>query len=137
MAWEENDKPATDILEARLRAKYYGANVITYRPFVLKILNRQYPRESETEEQREQYPSDFKAGIDAPGIDSGATHVDQIDPKVLKYAELCIRALIKSTTAFWGLGDPGKDRIIVTNIWGTAHAYVSNPLSFLNDINST
>lgn len=137
MAWEENDEPAEDILEARLRAKYYGANVITYRPFVLKILNRSYPRKSETEDQREQYPSDFKAGIDAPSIDSGATRADQIDPKILEYAKNCISALVKSTTAFWGLGDPGKDRIIVTNIWGTAHAYVFACSQFcLNNIDS-
>ncbi|TVY47926.1 hypothetical protein LOCC1_G001631 [Lachnellula occidentalis] len=131
MAWEYSDPPAKDILEARLRAKYYGANVITYRPFVLKILNRFHPWKPETDDQREQYTNDFKAGIDAPSIDSSATRVDQIDPKVLEYAKNCIHALVKSTTAFWGLGDPGKVRIIVTNIWGTAHAQWGNVLTLL------
>ena len=32
MAWEETDEPATDILEARLRAKYCGAKVISIAP---------------------------------------------------------------------------------------------------------
>jgi len=125
MAWKEDDEPARDILEARLRAKYYGAKVITYRPFVLKILSHSAPKKSETGEQGEQISSDFKKGIHVPSIDSNATRADQIDPKVLEYATNCITALCKSTTAFWGLGDSSKDRPIVTNIWGTAHAYVS------------
>jgi hypothetical protein len=31
MMWSETDPPAIDILDARLRAKYYGVEVITYR----------------------------------------------------------------------------------------------------------
>jgi hypothetical protein len=125
MAWEEEDDPAKDILEARLRAKYYGAKMITYRPFVLKILNNSAPKKLENGEQGKQLSSEFKADIHVPSIDINATRADQIDPKVLEYAKNCISALIKSTTAFWGLGEPGRERIIVTNIWGTAHAYVS------------
>jgi hypothetical protein len=35
---DEEDPPATDILGARRQAKFYGAQVITYRNFVLSIL---------------------------------------------------------------------------------------------------
>ncbi len=32
--FQPDDPPASDILAARLRAKYWGAQVITYRPFI-------------------------------------------------------------------------------------------------------
>ncbi|KAH8685747.1 hypothetical protein BGZ60DRAFT_365116 [Tricladium varicosporioides] len=126
LSWTDADPLATDILGARLRAKYYGAQVITYRNFVLEILKNsanlnQLPGET--------ISSEFKTGIDVPSINSKATRKEDIDPKALEYAEKCIKALIKSTTAFYGLGDPGKDRLIVTNIWGTAHAQWGNMLT--------
>lgn len=107
LKWDENDRTdpfARDILGARLRAKFYGARVITYREFVLKILqrstdakNRRYAHSPETE----------------------------IEPIILQYAEQCIKALIKSTSSFHGcIENIQTDRLIVTNIWGTAHAYV-------------
>jgi hypothetical protein len=129
MKWNEDDPPATDILGARLRAKYYGAKVITYRHFFLKILEHSYAK-SESEKQKpgrgrwatEEYSEGFIPGIEVPGIDANASHIQDIDPKVRAYAKSCIEALKKSTTAFHGLGDPGTERLIVTNIWGTAHA---------------
>ena len=93
-------EPVTDILEARIRAKYYGAEVITYRHFILKVLKQGSTGESGNE------------------IAPGRLH----DAQVLDYAKCGIRALIFSTRAFYGLGDPGEDRPIVTNVWGTAHA---------------
>jgi hypothetical protein len=92
LKWDEKDLPATDILGARLRAKFYGAKVITYRNFLLSILQ--------------------------------ISPNEKLKPEVVQYAIKCIKALIKSTTAFYGLGDPGSKRLMVTNIWGTAHAYV-------------
>lgn len=119
MKWTDEDPPAGEILQARLRAKYYGAQVITYRHFVLKILEHSAAK---TSKPGEQISSEFKTGIDVPSINSNATRPEEVDPKVLEYAKKCIRALIKSTTAFYGVGDPTQDRLIVTNIWGTAHA---------------
>jgi hypothetical protein len=121
MKWTDADPPAKDILEARLRAKYYGAQVITYRHFVLKILEHSAAK---TSKPGEQISSEFKTGIAVPSINSKATRPEDFDPKVLEYAKKCIRALNKSTTAFYGVGDPITQRLIVTNIWGTAHAYV-------------
>jgi len=37
-AFQESDPPATDILAARLRALYWGAQVIMYQPFLQKML---------------------------------------------------------------------------------------------------
>lgn len=133
MQWNENDPPASDILRARLRAKYYGAKVITFRHSLVKVLNHSHntkpgpPNRSKTENPNERTPEEWseelKPGIEAHlSISKGATRKEDIDPKVYEYASNCINALIKSTTAFHGMGDPGKKRLIVTNIWGTAHA---------------
>ncbi|KAK3938290.1 hypothetical protein QBC46DRAFT_231755, partial [Diplogelasinospora grovesii] len=36
--FKHSDPPAPDILSARLRAKYWGAQVITHRPLIRQIL---------------------------------------------------------------------------------------------------
>lgn len=124
LQWNEDDPPATEILHARLRAKYYGAQVITYRHFVLKILEQSAARHSTR--QGEAISGEFREGIQGvPKINAYAKTIDEVHGKVHDYAKNCIGALIKSTEAFHGLGDPGEKRLIVTNVWGTAHAYVS------------
>lgn len=111
-AWDaERGDLASTILGARLRAKYYGAQVITYRHFVLKILEM-------SSKGGDNVTEEFKANISAPAI----MDLQELDFKVVEFARNGIKALINSTTAFHGLGDPGIERIIVTNIWGTAHA---------------
>lgn len=132
MQWEEDDPPATDILNARLRAKYYGAKVITYRPALLKILEHSHSLKPKPpkgtsgksdETTPEKYQEEFRPGVEVlPPMHHGATRMEEIDPRIHQYAGDCIRALIKSTTAFHGMGDPGKKRLMVTNVWGTAHA---------------
>jgi len=124
MKWNEDAPPASDILGARLRAKFYGARVITYRYFVLKLLEQSAATSAKSEEGiGGNFSGGFKGDISGlPDLDVEATLTGQIDVKGLEYAERCIKALIKSTTAFHGLGDPGKVRLLVTNIWGTAHA---------------
>ena len=111
----ELSPPATDILTARLRAKFYGAQVITYRPYVQQILELSSPSAVST------------------GGSSGAANASKISSfenaknfigtskfhKYMQYAEKGIRALTNSTRAFHGLGN---SRLIVTNVWGTAHA---------------
>jgi hypothetical protein len=114
LKWDEKDEqdpPAQDMLGARLRAKFYGARVITYRDFVLKVLQRSSEMSMAHDQQS---PSHAASSPDA-----------EIEPIVVQYAEQCIKALIKSTKAFHGVvNDAASDRLIVTNIWGTAHAYV-------------
>lgn len=115
---------ATDILGARLRAKYYGAQVITYRPFVINILEKS----SAPSTSAEHVSSEFIHGVQAPRVDRTATTAEDVPDKVLEYARLGLLATIHSTRAFYGLGNPGRDRLTVTNIWGTAHAYVDPDL---------
>lgn len=100
MTWDPDlGEPATDILHARLRAKFYGARVITYRPILTRILKATRPRP----------------------VGTSATK-DQIDPAALEYAQKGLAALIHSTTAFHHVVNTSSERLIVTNIWGTAHA---------------
>jgi hypothetical protein len=120
MTWDATDPPANDILGARLRAKFYGAQVITYRHFVLKILD--YSASKERNFPSDTVNTEFVDGIRVPKIPSDISSAEGIDPRVLEYARLCIKALVNSTSAFHGLGEIGKHRPIVTNIWGTAHA---------------
>lgn len=96
MNWDvDKGELATDILSARLRAKFYGARVMSCRPFVLKILES-----------------------------TADTKVEDIDQKTLQYARDGIRAVVHSTRAFYGVGNPAMEIPIITNVWGTAHAYV-------------
>ncbi len=102
MVWDESDPPANDILAARLRAKYYGVEVITYRPFLKMVMNR---------------PSRVTKRSD--GTLDTSIPPENISPKILNYSKLCIKALENSTKAFHGMEG---GRLIVTNVWGTAHA---------------
>ncbi|KAK3378604.1 hypothetical protein B0H63DRAFT_252269 [Podospora didyma] len=98
--FKQSDAPAPDILSARLRAKYWGAQVITYRPFIRHILESNY------------------ISTDEPvGAAPKPEHV--ITPEMTEYAVKGIRALVESTRAFHGVADK---RFIITNVFGTAHA---------------
>jgi hypothetical protein len=111
-AFQEDDPPADDILAARLRAKYWGAQTITYRPFIRQILQSSY--------LLEQHPgTEFRDSVNAPVILSIAISHDGIEPGLLEFAKKGIKALIESTRSFHNLGEK---RPIVTNVFGTAHA---------------
>lgn len=122
LKWNEHDPPAdNDILDARLRAKQYGAQVITYRPFILKILEFH-----DGGHANGVFPIKMPAGLrNAPttALANAFYNPSENDPRsaqYLEYAQKGIRALINSTRAFWGM----KGRLIVTNVWGTVTAYV-------------
>ncbi|KAI1041745.1 hypothetical protein LB505_010259 [Fusarium chuoi] len=125
-AFREDDPPADDILAARLRAKYWGAQVITYRPFIRQIL--QFSHSIKNHASSPNFPSvssEFRQDITAPVIHPKARTHGDIDPQVVELAKKGIKALIESTRAFHGLGDR---RPIITNIFGTAHAQWGNLL---------
>ncbi|KAI1112662.1 hypothetical protein F5Y14DRAFT_452798 [Nemania sp. NC0429] len=107
--WQDDSPLPEDILGARLRAKYWGSQVILYRPFLRSILNGEvqppYWNDHASEEQK----------------------IKGYDPRTIENAGLAIHALIESTRAFHGLKSP--QRIIITNIFGTAHAQWGNLLT--------
>lgn len=78
-----DDPPARDILSAQLRAHYWGALVITFRPFIQQILHF---NEQRTEFSQAPISDNFKAEIDVPVIDPEAT-TEGIDPGLLNMPE--------------------------------------------------
>lgn len=115
-AFKEDDPPAGDILSARLRGKYWGAQVITYRPFVRMILEFNHGRKTQLSSPQ---MTEFRQGNVYSRIASGAKTIGEFDPKVIELARKGIKALVESTRAFHGLGEK---RPIITNVFGTAHA---------------
>ncbi|KAI9653820.1 MAG: hypothetical protein M1831_005687 [Alyxoria varia] len=101
LRWGDRDEPAQDINDARLRAKYYGARYIIHRPFLHFVLH-QSGRRNEQDKMR------FEKRQDCLGM-----------------ARKCVDAAMKSTTAFDGVP---CGRLLVTNIFGTAHAQFGNIL---------
>lgn len=110
----ENDPPATEILDARLRAKFWGATNIICRPIIKSILNSKF------KEQRSDGPEEIDY------TDPINEVVDPNDPVILSFAKKGIRALIESTKAFHGLKER---RFIITNVFGTAHAQWGNMIT--------
>ncbi|RDW92429.1 hypothetical protein BP5796_01823 [Coleophoma crateriformis] len=130
--WNDGDPPSDNILIARLRAKYYGARVITCRYFVLKILENSYTTSTAAGGKNQKITDEFREGVSVPIINKDATSVEHISTEVLGYVRSCIDALKESTMAFDNVvEDIGKQRLIVTNIWGTAHAQWGNMLTLL------
>ena len=120
LKFKENDNPARDILAARLRAKYWGAQVITYRPFIRQILQFSHSISHHHSSSPNPQPwNEFREGIIAPVIQPGTKSLSDIDGAVVQLAKKGIKALIESTRAFHNLDD---GRPIITNVFGTAHA---------------
>lgn len=120
-----DDEPSKDILAARIRAKFWGAAVITYRPFVKDILDFSYGR-------KHMLTAGPPNGVDPPPIGNyrhdvagvpsvpvDAKTPGEIPLEVIEYAKKGIRAIIESTRAFHNLDDK---RFVITNVFGTAHA---------------
>lgn len=121
-AWDDNDPPPSDILAARLRAKYYGATYISTRPYLDFALHvREHLKDGTPLE---------KVTVDAFGkvrdFELALFRAMQTMPSdmIKQKARTCVWAAIKSTEAFDGV----PDRLIVTNITGTAHAQFGNML---------
>lgn len=112
------DPPAKDILSARLRAKYWGAQVITYRHFVREILDFNF-KKNRSSEPRGPVLGGFRSGINVPMISPNAKTMNDISLEFIECARKGVKALIESTRAFHGLEEK---RFIVTNVFGTSHA---------------
>ncbi|KFA74515.1 hypothetical protein S40288_07421 [Stachybotrys chartarum IBT 40288] len=125
-AFGEDDPPARDILGARLRAKYWGAQVITYRPFIKQILHFSDQMKKNPSSPELPSRSEFRDDVIAPVIHPSTRHPNDIDPQVMEFARKGIKALVESTRAFHGLEE--DKRPIITNVFGTAHAQWGNLL---------
>ncbi len=104
--FKQTDPPAQDILAARLRAKYWGAQVITHRPFIRQIVENNHK---------------ILAGEAGP-----SRLIPEYPDDIVENAIRGMRALVESTRAFHRIGDR---RFIITNVFGTAHAQWGNLLT--------
>ena len=113
LQWEDDEEPSTEINDARLRAKYYGAVYIVHRPFLRQVLDHEmWPLENQSPQ------SDSHPGPMPPPARWGVDEKARID--VLQSAKICVGAAMRSTIAFDKIIE--RKRLIVTNIFGTAHA---------------
>lgn len=149
MRWKDYDPPSKDINVARMRAKYYGARYIIHRPLLYHALHiagrstsvespsapgmtasrSQQVSPSMTHSQRAtgmaRLPSDMGPGpvrsstAAAVGGWTSYTYRD-LPTKLRRACKVCIDSAILSTEVFDGI----EGRPVVTNIFGTAHAYV-------------
>lgn len=122
LKWNDTDLPSSDINDARLRAKYYGAVYIVHRPFLRQILDSEIdPQEiqspqSDSQQGARSTPSAFSGTMAPPRPFAD----EKTYAETLKFAKICIHAAIQSTIAFDSIIN--HKRLIVTNIFGTAHA---------------
>ena len=117
LRWNDSDDPPSNILDARLRAKYWGTRYIINRPFLDFALHiMPHAKDGRT--------------IESVAVDSQGNPRDKAEIHLFKAIELmgeseiweaskrCVDAAMQSTIAFDGV----PDRLVVTNIHGTAHA---------------
>jgi hypothetical protein len=117
LKWKDNDPPPEGILSARLRAKYWGAQYVINRPFLDYILHiMPHVRDGSSVEK-------VALDVNRNPRDKADIHLFKAI-KLMKEGEIweackrCIEAAMQSTAAFHSI----PDRLIVTNIHGTAHA---------------
>lgn len=110
--WEDGEL-ARDINNARLRGKYYGGLYIIHRPMVHYALELE--AKGELDRYLVQYSEQDYAPMAPPRAPPNPFHEE-----VLRSAKLAIQAAVRSTEAFDGA--MMYQRLIVTNIFGTAHA---------------
>lgn len=117
LRWRDEDPPASNILAARLRAKYWGAKYVVNRPFLdyaLHILPYVRDGTSVHEVARDVHGNyRDKAEINLFEAIEGLG-----EAAVWRASMRCIEAAMQSTIALDGAGQ----RLVVTNIHGTAHA---------------
>lgn len=139
LAWNDDDPPSTDINIARLRAKFYGGHYMILRPFLFMAVHQiKLPPAMSSHTSS---PASFAETATTPtDSDRSRRLVDLTSDQtnVLDIAHNCIKSAIQSTIAFDRVGaEPNsryddyvsrrKDRLILTNIFGTLHAYVALP----------
>ena len=114
LQWTDGDEPVPgDVNQARLRGKYYGALYIIHRPML------HYALELEATGHLDHYMS--QASEQAFGsMRPPKTPIDPYFEDVVQAARTTIQAAVWSTQAFDGVIK--IRRLIVTNIFGTAHA---------------
>lgn len=121
LKWRDDDPPPRDILNARLRAKYWGARYVINRPFLDYALHI-IPHIREGLTVQESAVDGYGNARDKADIWLFKAIQQASDDQIFQTSRRCIYAAIKSTIAFDGILFEANERLIVTNIHGTAHA---------------
>jgi hypothetical protein len=124
--WEDDDHESPNINVARMRGKYYGAKYIIWRPAVHYALLqggggllKDRPSESPAGYRPiSELTSPSVQDVNAGSFQDSEIPIPNVGPDLLEGARNCISAAICSTTVF----DKVPRRLVVTNIFGTAHA---------------
>lgn len=146
MGWEDCSFQSDDTNTARMRAKFYGGRYIIHRPILNHILH--YPHlisENKVDMHASPISTPGRSSVEASpaavhssgppttkrtlsqmgppssrgGIDSlSESERSELQEKFKDQCRTCIEAAKKSTEVF----DAIKGRLVVTNIFGTAHA---------------
>lgn len=147
MKWADGGPPSDEINAARMRAKYYGARYIIHRPLLYHALHYGHagarvgpvgqaadsPNASQSSPSLTQKSTGRSSHMSRMPSDMGSTLPASLAkdwtppnvilrdlPKKLRLAcKICIDSAISSTEAFDGVVG---HRLVVTNIFGTAHA---------------
>ncbi|KAI9710171.1 MAG: hypothetical protein M1812_007502 [Candelaria pacifica] len=125
--WNDSDPPATDINDARMRAKYYGARYIIHRPSLHHAIHSMNPQDpfslnspTSNFNSSELLTQERCKGVIRPPKTATTSGRDTIT----EASQICVEAAMKSTVAFDGI----EKLPVVTNIFGTAHAQFGNCL---------
>lgn len=128
--WSDGDEKATDLLQARLRAKFYGAAYIILRPYISNAFTFHGEGGYYTPADLDHWlKNEYKANEVPENLPKN--HVRAVEFKnsramALNYLWCCKKSIdsaMHSTVAFDGVADPNKrQRMRVTNIHGTATA---------------
>ncbi|KAL2428874.1 hypothetical protein ABEF95_008857 [Exophiala dermatitidis] len=122
--WDDEDHESPNINVARMRGKYYGAKYIIWRPAVKYALQQAEAayRERQSDSPAPGFASPMGSQRNTQGFLPNDSSLEMED--LLRGARICIQAAIRSTTVF----DKVPRRLVVTNIFGTAHAQFGNML---------
>jgi hypothetical protein len=129
--WDDNHHKSNDINVARMRAKYFDAKYIIHRrtlAHALYHLSGNTPRNQPSESlmgapsSRQPSPAMTQPAVNSRHKRAGfemrlILRVQELEPWMKESAKACVEAAIRSTTSF----DAVKERLIITNIFGTAH----------------
>lgn len=118
--WEDDEPPPSDILSARLRAKYWEVRYATRRPF-LDLAMHILPYISSSVDVWQAVHDSNSAVRDVADIRLLEAIADMSSSEVSTAVKSCIDAAMQTAMAFDGV----SHRPIETNMHGIAHAYVS------------
>lgn len=125
--WDDNNHESPNINIARMRGKYYGAKYIIWRPALQHALiqaaqSKKEPTSESPSGNGDNFeftsPAMENAHFSSHPPNRSSKDLPPINKLLLEGSKVCIEAAIRSTTVFDGV----PRRLVVTNIFGTAHA---------------